>query len=100
VAKAGPQAGILNRPPERALFAQLKFMDPGKAEALAALEGLREVVKAELSSQLEDPSVEPGELGFESNYDRARLTITLWLAKSAFDALETSQPPADLRQMS
>jgi Dyp-type peroxidase family len=97
VSKTGIQAGITNRPPEHALFALLKFAEPTKAGVLAAIDALREVVKAELHSELDEEALESGELGFEDHYDRAHLTITLGLASSTFGYLGTSEAPSDLR---
>jgi deferrochelatase/peroxidase EfeB len=106
-----PQAGILNRPPDHALFAALSITggattDP--AQARAALEALRGLVHNELRSQLDplppdapkdQPSAETGELGFADHYDRYHLTITVGLAKRAFELLgiAADEHPQDLR---
>ena len=53
----------------------------------------------ELNSDLDPIATETGELGFENDYDRGFLTITLGLASTTFDLFETpeGQRPADLR---
>jgi Dyp-type peroxidase family len=101
------QAGILNRPPDHALFAALAFIGTTPAEVRAATERLRELIHHELRSDLaettpaspkDQPSAETGELGFDDNYDRYHLTITVGFAKTAYDALgvPADQQPQDL----
>jgi deferrochelatase/peroxidase EfeB len=62
------------------------------------------VVEHELESRLDPPnldktipSAETGELGFQPDYDRAFLTITLGLSVSGVQKLALPEPPADLR---
>lgn len=64
------------------------------------------MIQRELRSDLDPanenkdvPSAETGELGFDENYDRAHLTITLGLASRMFDALgiEGADRPSDIR---
>jgi deferrochelatase/peroxidase EfeB len=99
-----PQAGITNRPPEHLLLATLTFTSQNAREALRALGS---VIERELRSDLDppnppeakgQPSSETGELGFEDDYDRAYLTITLGVSTSGFDKLgvEAAQRPQDL----
>jgi len=104
--KPSPQAGILNRPPDHALFAALNLTAADPATTAAAIERLRELVHKELRSQLdlttpespkEQPSAETGELGFESGFDRYRLTITVGFAETAYVKLGVINRPADLR---
>lgn len=91
-----PQAGILNRPPDHALFAALSFAGGNSAATSAAVEQLRALLQAELRSHLAEttpqsdksqPSAETGELGFDDGYDRYHLTVTVGFAKSAYIAL-------------
>ncbi len=103
----GPQAGILNRPPDNLLIAAFDFVPTDPASARAALEALREVVKDELKSNIEQldpqaavdqPTAETGELGFDDGYDRYHLTITVGFAATAYDKLQVSAAnrPSDL----
>jgi deferrochelatase/peroxidase EfeB len=48
-------------------------------------------------SSKDQPSAETGELGFDSGFDRYRLTITVGFSKAAYDKLGVTTPPADLR---
>lgn len=96
------QAGITNRPPEHLLLAAFSFA--AEAEPRQAIEALRDIVEHELESRLDPPnedktlpSAETGELGFEPDYDRAFLTITLGLSASGVAKLALPEPPADLR---
>jgi deferrochelatase/peroxidase EfeB len=102
-----PQAGILNRPPDHALFAALELTATNTSAARTAIAGLRALVEAELRSDLADttptsdksqPSAETGELGFEDGFDRYHLTITVGFAQSAYTALGVpqDQQPQDL----
>lgn len=102
-----PQAGILNRPPDHALFAALSFTSSDATTARATVEQLRDLLAAELRSHLADttpssdknqPSAETGELGFDDGYDRYQLTITVGFAKSAYTALGVQEEnhPQDL----
>lgn len=102
-----PQSGILNRPPEHLAIAAYAFTDRTPASAGAILARLRSLVERELTSDLDDvsatspkdaPSAETGELGFDDNYDRAHLTITLGIAASGFEILGVAgdQRPQDL----
>jgi deferrochelatase/peroxidase EfeB len=101
------QSGITNRPPDHALFASFTLTAGDPDAARTAVEGLRSVVKRELRSELDNthpgsdkatPSDETGELGFDSGYDRYRLTITVGFSKSGFDKLgiEPENQPQDL----
>jgi deferrochelatase/peroxidase EfeB len=97
-----PQAGITNRPPEHLLLASFNFVEG--TELRQAIEGLRTVVEHELESRLDPPnldktisSAETGELGFQPDYDRTFLTITLGLSASGVQKLALPEPPADLR---
>ena len=93
------QSGITNRPPEHALVAAIAFAGDAAsvpAAARAAIEILRDIVRRELRSDLDDhngatpkeqPGPETGELGFHDGYDRAHLTITLGVSKTGFDRL-------------
>jgi Dyp-type peroxidase family len=108
VAKAGPQAGILNRPPQHLLLATFEFAGPNPR---ATLESLRGLVERELTSELvvpdaptpedkkEEALAEPGELGFQSGYDRGFLTITLGISSSGFEKIGVAEAdrPTDLR---
>jgi deferrochelatase/peroxidase EfeB len=105
-----PQSGIINRPPQHLILAALDFVERTRAGARTALAGLENVVERELRSDLDAPnpaankdvpSEETGELGFEQNYDRGHLTITLGLASTAFDVLEVTgeDRPSDLRPL-
>lgn len=47
---SGPQAGITNRPPEQLLLAALTLTGP---DARGAVEALRQIVQAELTSKLD-----------------------------------------------
>src|SRR5690349_1584260 len=102
-----PQSGIMNRPPGHQLVVALTFRQREPEAACAAVEALREVVRQELTSDLDEtnpgspkdqPSAETGELGFDDGYDRAHLTITMGISAAGFDALGTAadQRPQDL----
>lgn len=102
MAKAGPQSGITNRPPEHLLLASFNFVEG--VEARLAIEALRDLIAHELESRLSpenqdktQPSAETGELGFVPGYDRGFLTITLGLSASGVQKLGLPEPPADLR---
>jgi deferrochelatase/peroxidase EfeB len=99
------QAGIINRPPQHLLLATFRF---SAEDARASLDALSSVLERELSSDLDrtnppqakdTPSEETGELGFEDDYDRAFLTITLGLSSSGFERLGVAAEdlPQDLR---
>lgn len=99
-----PQAGILNRPPDHALFVALSVATGDSSTTRTAFEGLRSLIQAELRSDLAEttptsdksqPSAETGELGFTDGYDRYHLTVTVGFAKSAYTMLgvpEEEQP--------
>jgi deferrochelatase/peroxidase EfeB len=96
----------MNRPPQHLLLAALEFVERTPTGAHRALEGLANVVQRELRSDLDppnldrnQPSAETGELGFDENFDRRHLTITLGLASTAFDVLGVAgeDRPTDLR---
>jgi len=103
-----PQAGITNRPPEHLILATFRLVHEDAEAARASLRALSEVVERELRSDLdranppeakEEPSEETGELGFEDDYDRAHLTITLGISSSGFERLGIAEEdrPQDLR---
>jgi deferrochelatase/peroxidase EfeB len=106
-----PSPGILNRSPAHLLLAAYDFAGSRAApDCAATLNKLREIVKRELRSDLDDltsttpkdvPSAETGELGVVDGYDRAHLTITLGISKSGFDALgiAAADQPQDLIPM-
>lgn len=102
-----PASGILNRPPGHLLLAAFTLTAGDPAAVRATLERLRSVQERELRSDLDEfspaspkdqPPAETGELGTEDGYDRAFLTITVGLAKSAFDKLGIApeEQPQDL----
>src|SRR4051812_46717662 len=100
------QSGIKNRPPEHLLLAALALKNPSPTTARVALDGMSNVVRRELESDLDSlrdnkdlPPAETGELGFDERYDRGFLTVTLGLSSTAFDALGTAPEdrPQDLR---
>lgn len=90
-----PQAGILNRPPEHLLLVALTLT----GDAVASIERLRAVVRRELTSDLDEPGAETGELGFADGYDRQHLTVTVGLSSSGFDKLAVTgdHRPQDLQ---
>ncbi|HEY3670035.1 MAG TPA: Dyp-type peroxidase [Acidimicrobiia bacterium] len=102
--RIGPQAGILNRPPEHQLVAALAFVgERSRQPCVDTLEALRTVLRRELHSDIDSPDattdkgqpfVETGELGFQDGFDRGHLTVTVSFSASAMDALEV---PAALR---
>lgn len=103
-----PQAGILNRPPDHLLVAAFTLTATDAAGATAAIEKLRQIVQAELSSDLADETAQTakdaappdtGELGFDDGYDRYHLTITVGFGAGAYAKLGTAQEnqPQDLR---
>jgi hypothetical protein len=100
-------ARILNRPPERVAVAAYNLVDRTPTGSRAVLERLRGLLARELTSDLDDvsptspkdvPSPGTGELGFDDDYDRAHLTITLGLGASGFEALgiDPEDRPQDL----
>jgi deferrochelatase/peroxidase EfeB len=104
---AHPQPGILNRPPDHALFAAYALATADAVAAREALERLRELVHHEQRSDLDDtnptspkdqPSAETGELGFTDGYDRYHLTINVGFGKGCFDKLgiPADNQPQDL----
>jgi Dyp-type peroxidase family len=101
VAKPGPQAGILNRPPEHLLLATLAFVEREAGAARSAVTSLANTVEAELRSVLDPPEVETGELGFADDYDRAHLTVTLGISEAGYECLgiAAAERPTDLRSM-
>jgi deferrochelatase/peroxidase EfeB len=105
------QAGILNRPPEHAIVAAFTFTEQHPASS--SVEALRAVLRAELTSDLEDmsgaaleaPPAETGELGFDDDYDRNHLTVTAGFSESGLTKLgatrtapaaQTDTMPSDL----
>lgn len=102
------QPGITNRPPEHLLLAALDPVERAPEGARVALDGLANVIRRELTSDLDPrnqnkdlPPAETGELGYREDYDRAHLTITFGLAATAFDALgiPAEHRPQDLRSI-
>lgn len=102
-----PQPGILNRPPDHALFVSYALTTTDPAATRDALERLRELVHREQRSDLDDtnpaspkdqPSTETGELGFTDRYDRYHLTINVSFGKGCFDKLgiPAENQPQDL----
>ncbi|WP_445152212.1 Dyp-type peroxidase [Baekduia sp. Peel2402] len=102
-----PQAGITNRPPEHGLVIALSLTAADSVGARTAVAALRDLVKAELRSDLADttpgsnkdaPSAETGELGFDDGYDRYFLTITVGFSAGAYSKLgvPADQRPQDL----
>jgi deferrochelatase/peroxidase EfeB len=100
------QPGIINRPPKHVLLAALTFTNRDTTGARVALDGLADVIRREVASDLDVrradktlPPPETGELGFDEGYDRAFLTITVGLSASAFDVLgvPADDRPQDLR---
>ncbi len=103
-----PQAGILNRPPDHLHVAAYTMTATDAAAANAAIEKLRDLVHAELRSDLVEetaqtakdaPPPETGELGFNDHHDRYHLTITVGFGSGAYDKLGTpaENRPQDLR---
>jgi deferrochelatase/peroxidase EfeB len=101
------QPGILNRPPDHGLFASYSLATADPAATREALDGLRELVRRELRSDLDDtsptspkdqPAAETGELGFIDGYDRYHLTISVGFGKGCFDKLGVApeNQPQDL----
>lgn len=106
-ARPAPQAGILNRPPEHVLLAALAFTTTTVADATATVEQLRELIRRELHSDLDEltaaldkntPSAETGELGAADGFNRAHLTITVGFSHTGIAALgvPSADRPADL----
>ncbi len=99
--KPGPQAGILNRPPENLLVAALTLTGSTPRDTV---ESLRTIVEDELTSVLApnaDPAIAPpetGELGYQEHHDRAHLTITVGFSATGYDKLGVAAEdrPADL----
>ena len=102
-----PQAGILNRPPEHALVAGLSFIATTPTQAVAALDALRELIRRELNSDIDDltpgldkaiPTRETGELGASDGFNRAYLTITVGFSSTGMEVLgiPAAERPADL----
>lgn len=101
------QTGITNRPPDHALFLALNITGADAAVARETVEFLRELVRKELRSDLDEttpvspkdqPSAETGELDFDDDYERYFLTINVAFAKSAYEKLgvPTEEQPQDL----
>ncbi len=92
--KPAPQAGILNRPAEHVIVAALGFA--GQIPPRDTLEGLREVIRRECRSDLDnltpatDPTVptpDSGVLGVEDHFNRGHLTATVGISRSGYSAL-------------
>jgi deferrochelatase/peroxidase EfeB len=105
-----PQGGIVNRPPDHLLIASFTMTATDATTAQAAIEKLRDLVHAELRSELppesssaakDVPPPETGELGFDDHYDRYHLTITVGFGKGAYDKLgvASANQPQDLRDI-
>jgi deferrochelatase/peroxidase EfeB len=101
------QPGITNRPPDHALFTTYSLTSADPAGAREAVELLRELLRRELRSDLDDtnpgspkdqPSAETGELGFADGYDRYHLTINVGFSQTAYEKLgiPVDQQPQDL----
>lgn len=93
---AGPQEGILNRPPEHLLIGAFVFAVADAATTRQTMEAVRTIVERELSSDLDglpadapkdQPTAETGELGFSDDYDRYYLTVTVGFGASAYEKL-------------
>jgi deferrochelatase/peroxidase EfeB len=93
---AYPQYGILERMPSHLLLAALTFTgDRAAPRSRETLDALRELLHRELSRDLDDmtgaakdaPSPETGELGFTDGYPRRKLTLTVGISTTGFDAL-------------
>jgi deferrochelatase/peroxidase EfeB len=88
-----PQAGITNRPPEHLLVVALDMVG---SDARKTIEDLRNLLRAELSSDLApagdgaSPPEETGELGFHDHYDRAHLTVTVGFSSTGYDKLDVT----------
>ncbi len=103
--RAGPQAGILNRPPEHLLVAALSFAGSRDPETCRATgEVLREVLRRELRSDLDSVdaatdrtavAAETAELGFDDQWDRQHLTVVVGFSASRYDALGLPTGHAD-----
>lgn len=102
-----PQPGITNRPPDHALFAAWNLTVADPAAGRETIETLRELLRKELRSDLDDTSpaspkdqssAETGELGFTDGYDRYHLTINVGFSKTAYEklAVPVDQQPQDL----
>ncbi len=102
-----PQSGILNRPPGHLVLVALSFNVADPAANRETVEKLREIHRREHESDLDEttkdspkdqPSAETGELGFEDNFDRNYLTITVGFSQSGYDALGVprEEQPSDL----
>src|SRR4051812_47860976 len=98
---------MLNRPPDHLFIVALELTTGDPASTRAAVEQLRELLRAELRSDLDDttpaspkdaPPVETGELGFDDGFDRYRLTLTVGFSASAYEKLgvATDNRPQDL----
>lgn len=104
-AHPGPQAGILNRPPEHLLIGAMAFTGtPNIAATRETVEMLREVVRRELASDLDPITLETdatavaketGEIGFADSWDRQHLTITVGFSSTGYDALGLPAGHAD-----
>jgi deferrochelatase/peroxidase EfeB len=97
------QSGITNRPPEHMLLAAFSFTEAQRSRegVESTLDALSALVERELNSELDPLDTESGELGFEDDYDRGFLTITLGLASTVYDLLGTAEEerPRDLREI-
>ena len=91
-----PQAGILNRPPDHLLVGVFAFAGTDAAVNHETIEALREVLRRELGSDVDElapeapkdqPTSETGELGFVDKFDRYHLTVTVGFSASAYDKL-------------
>lgn len=102
-----PQTGILNRPTEHLLLASLTFTSTDPATNRTTLETVRELLRRELHSDIDDltastdktvPSSETGELGARDGFNRAHLTVTVGFSTTAMAKLgiPADEAPADL----
>lgn len=99
--RGGPQAGILNRPPEHLLIAALALTGSTPRDTVESLRGMIEDELTSILATDADPGVAPletGELGYEKHHDRAHLTITVGFSTTGYDKLgiAATDRPADL----
>lgn len=88
------QRGISDGPRQHLILAALSFAGATAADCRAGIDGLRDLVRAELADQLADPEVETGELGYDQHHDDYALIVTLALSTGGYQKLEV---PVELR---
>ena len=107
---ANAQAGITARPTEHLLTAALTFTQADASSCRVAVEALREVVRRELSGDLDEivastpkqvPTSETGELGVSDQWNPTGLTIDVGFSAAGYDALGVVTPnrPSDLEEV-